>query len=161
GIEQGTVITSANGKTITSEQQLIDFTKSHAGQRVILELKRGASIETTQVTLNKTSGNSGYLGVIPLKTSSQRYGCWSPVVAAGIMLQLIWRTLAGLGPLFIGLPALIRGFSHAQPVTANVAGPIGIVEILSSIWHLGWTYIWVFIFTISLSLGVINALPIP
>ncbi len=157
----GTIIISADGQKLTSEEDLTKFTKAHAGEDVVFIIKKSGGLQQLTIKLNKEAGNKGYLGVVPMKTSTQRYGLASPIVAAGIMLQLVWRTLVGLVQLFVGLPAVLLGAVHRQPVESAVAGPIGIFQILSSIWHLGWTYIWVFIFTISLSLGVINSLPIP
>lgn len=153
-ISPGTLILSGNGQAFVTESDLTSFTKAHAGQTVSLVIKKRSSQPQTVTTqLNQQAGQTGYLGVTPLAVSSQRYGLWAPVVAAGITVQLVWRTLAGLA-------ALIGGLVVHHRASAEVAGPVGIVVILNSIVHLGWTYLWLFVLTITISLAVINILPI-
>lgn len=163
GITPGTLVLAGDGHKFTSEADLQDFTKAHAGQTVSLEFKRGSLTKTAPVHLNAQEDDVGYLGVTPFKVESTHYGLRAPVVAAGLLVQLVWKVLAGLGALLaylFGLP-----FHHVSQASKNaaegVAGPVGIVVILSSIMRLGWAYIMVFVLSICVSLAVINALPLP
>lgn len=163
GITTGTLILAGNGQPFTSETDLQNFTETHAGETVSLATKRGSSQQAEQVKLNSREGDVGYLGIVPLRVETQRYGWWSPVVAAGLLLQVAWKTLAGLGALVMYLVML--PFHHiseaSKQAAAGVAGPVGIVEILAGVIHLGWQYILVFVLTICVSLGIINVLPLP
>lgn len=159
GIRQGDLIISGNGREFKTEDDLTDFTKEHAGQTVRLELAEdngaleGNSREV-EVTLRGPDTKDGFLGVTPFVTYKERFGLWSPLVALGLLAQLSLATLAGFGGLIIGL------FAQAK-VSEAVTGPVGIVAYLANIVNLGPSYVALFVVAISISLGVINSLPIP
>jgi len=162
GIKTGALIESGNSQTFTTETQLQDFTKAHAGQTVDFVIKQDGKQSSLNVKLNATEGDVGYLGVEPLAISAQRYGLWAPLVSLGLLGQLAWKVLAALGGLIALLVHLLIHHSTGGSTAAeNVTGPIGIVVILSGIVHLGWSYVAVFVLSICVSLGVINVLPLP
>ncbi len=155
GIKRGDTIATAGGRTLQTEQELLDYTKANAGQSVELTVKSGGQISSKTVTLRPPDSKEGYLGVTPFATSQQRYGFFEALITAvGLTLQISWLTLAAFGNMIIGL------FAHGQ-VSNQVAGPIGIVVLLSNIVHLGIAYVLIFVASISISLAVINALPLP
>lgn len=163
GIAAGTLVLSGNGTTFNKETDLQDFTKSHAGQTVNLVVKEHSKTETKAVKLNAKEGDVGYLGVTPLRVETQRFGVWAPIVSAGLLLQLIGKLFAALGGLVVFLVgALFHHHTAAGNAAADsVTGPIGIVIILNGIIRLGWAYVLVFVLSICVSLGAINALPLP
>ncbi len=154
GIMMGDFVISANGQNFNTADDLFNFTKANAGQTVTLAVKEGGQIVAKTVTLRPADAKDGFLGVTPLATSRLAYGWWAPVEAAGLAAQLVWGTLAAFGGLIAGLVA------HAR-VSNQVTGPVGIVVILRNLLHLGAGYVAAFVASISLSLAVINALPIP
>jgi regulator of sigma E protease len=154
GIRQGDLIVSGNGQAFESEDDLTSFTRQHAGQAVKLEVKSGSEVKTVDVTLRGPDSKEGFLGVTPFVTYKQRFGIWSPLVALGLLAQLSFATLAGFGGLIVGL------FTQAK-VSDAVTGPVGIVAYLANIVNLGPSYVALFVVAISISLAVINALPIP
>lgn len=154
GIEQGDMITAANGQSIQDDQELLDFTRSNAGQTVTFETQQDGQTEQVQVTL-LDNVESGFLGVTPMQTYKLQYTLLDGVVtAAGLTAQLMWATLAAFGGLVVGL------FTQGQ-VSEQVAGPVGIVAILTNIMQFGMAYVLTFVASISISLAVINALPLP
>lgn len=157
GIERGDIILSGNGQSFTSEQDLTTFTKANAGETVTFNVKRQTSnVEDVQVKLKseQEAKQQGYLGVTPLQVYKLRYGWWSPLVALGLLAQIMLGTLAAFGGLIIGL------FTRGQ-VAETVTGPVGIVVLFSNIVHLGWSYVALLVASISVSLAVINVLPVP
>lgn len=155
GITRGDLIVSGGGQALTSEKDLLNFTKSHAGQSVSIEVKHGDSARNVQVQLRGPDTKQGFLGVTPFQTYKLRYNPVDAVVTAGgILGQLIWGTLAAFGGLIAGL------FIHGK-VSDQVTGPVGIVVLLSNIVELGWAYVLIFVASISVSLAVINVLPLP
>lgn len=155
GLQRGDMIVKANGQLIQNEQELVDFTKANAGQAVELETTQAGSTKNLRVQLRDASETGGFLGVTPLQTYKLQYSMLDAVVtAAGITLQLMWATLAAFGALIVGL------FATGQ-VSEQVAGPVGIVAILTNIMQFGFAYVLSFIASISISLAVINALPLP
>ncbi len=158
GLGKGDIVASANGQTLVSEDDLVDFTKAHAGQTVRLDVRHGGAERTLDVRLRgeEDGRTSGYLGVTPFQTYTIGFGWRSVWVAASLLGQMIWATLAG----FVGAIAALVGHKTAGPAVA-VTGPVGIVVLLSNILYLGARYILFFMATISVSLAVINVLPIP
>ncbi|MFI5240517.1 MAG: M50 family metallopeptidase [Candidatus Saccharimonadia bacterium] len=165
GIVRGDIILSGGSQEFTDENQLIAFTKSHAGETVDFSVLHGGKKVQDQISLRskKAGATSGYLGVTPLQVYSLYYGLSSFWVAGSLSAQVVWATLAGVILLFIHLPALIVGlFQPGIPqAAAGVAGPIGIFTLIQSITALGWNYLMFLVMTISVALAVFNVLPIP
>jgi regulator of sigma E protease len=155
GLQRGDIILSGDGKTFSNEDQLITFTKAHAGQVVTLKVEYRGVTRVVRPHLRGPHVADGQLGVTPFQTYKLRYNLPHAVVtAAGLTVQLIWATLSAFVGLIVGL------FAHAR-VSNDVAGPVGIVVLLKAVTDLGVAYVLIFVASISISLAVVNALPIP
>lgn len=161
--------------------QLADFTAQHAGEPVVLRYQHGNTVTTKTLTLRpaavvKASLNSkhplGYLGVVPQSSGyALQRSTWSaPIVAVGDSAQFTALTFQGLGRALGGLGGLIAGGltgntaarQHAQTVASSqVSGPVGIFVILKDSSRLGWSFMLMIIAIISLTLAIMNILPIP
>jgi regulator of sigma E protease len=91
-------------------------------------------------------------------------------VAGGLIGQFTWATLQGLGHALQGLGSLIAGAAtgntvarqHGQSEAAGqVSGPIGIVMVLNFVSHMNYQFMLLIIALISLTLAIMNLLPIP
>lgn len=154
GIRKGNEIISINSIIIGSNEELKEFTSSNAGKTVSVVISDGRNTNTKTVTLG-TDKSAGILGITAEKMSYSKYSWWAaPIAAFVLMVELVVLTIAAFGNLIMGL------FTQAK-VGEQVSGPIGVWSIFSQITSFGWRYILLFIASISLSLGVINALPLP
>ena len=82
---------------------------------------------------------------------------WSaPIVAAGLIKQFTILTFQGLWNLISGLAA-----GQGSKAAAQVTGPVGIFTILKNGSTLGYQFILFIIAIISLTLAIMNILPIP
>lgn len=154
GIKVGDQVKAINNQNITTTAELQSATKELAGRQVTLSTITNKKDKLVTVTLGKDE-NVGYLGVAAQPLELVRYHPLQALGAGAILtVQLAWATIAAFGSFIVGL------FTRAQ-VSQNVAGPIGIVSIFGSVVQFGWRYVLAFVATISLSLAVINALPIP
>ena len=104
----------------------------------------------------KTKNPKGYLGISPTQYTLYRYTWSSPVVALGILKQFTVLTFKGLGSVVAGLA---RG--NTTQATSQVTGPVGIFEILKDGSLLGYQFVLIIVAVISLSLAIMNILPIP
>ncbi len=152
-------------QTITSQDQLPHLTKQLQGQNVQLNIKRGSTGQTLQTTLRtnqqvqaslKTDNPKGYLGISPTEYTLQRSTWSAPLAAAGLIVQFTALTFQGLGH---ALGALFTG--HGAQASAQVAGPVGVFTLLKSGSLLGYQFILMIVAIISLTLAIMNALPIP
>jgi regulator of sigma E protease len=158
---------TAGSKTtkITNANTLPGITKDYAGKTVELTYKRDGSIITKQTTLRTTnkvnalekSGKAGgYLGVSPTNYILDRSTWSAPIVAAGLIKQITVLTFKGIGT---AIGALFQG--NTTKASSQVSGPVGIFELLKDGSLLGYQFILSIVAVISLSLAIINVLPLP
>lgn len=157
GIQPQDVLTEVNHQKLTSAQQLVDFTTAHAGQQVTLTVTHDKQTRDVTFTLNKEhSASQGYAGISPYEQTTKRSTWSAPIVGVGLTGQLTWETVKGLGTTVSQLAH--REFKQASE---NVAGPVGIFSILKSSSEIGFKPVLFLIGIISLTLAVMNVLPIP
>lgn len=171
GIRKGDRLLSVEGEEIYSTQQLGDVTSELAGQSVeiVYENESGEEIIATaelrseaEVQAGLEAGESiGYLGVSTtswplIQFETTRYTWSAPIVAGGLIGQFTTETLKGLGSALAGL------FSgNTAKATEQVAGPVGIFVVLRDGTLLGIQFMLLIIALISLTLAIMNILPIP
>ncbi len=152
-------------KAISSADQFPEVTEHFAGQEITLTVERKGEqkqlttkLRTTQeVEASKKSGEAkGYLGVAPTELTIQRSTWSAPVVAVGFMKQLTVETFKGLGS---ALWNAVRG--NGKEASSQVSGPVGIFVILKDGSILGYQFMLMIIAIISLTLAIMNVLPIP
>jgi regulator of sigma E protease len=108
------------------------------------------------IASRQTDQPKGYLGVGTYEYQVVRSTWSAPIVAGGLTLQFTKLTLAGIGN---ALWQLVSG--NPSGASENVSGPIGIFVILRDGATLGFSYILLIIGLLSLTLAIMNALPIP
>jgi regulator of sigma E protease len=168
-----------NAVPVMSSKQLPDVTHKFEGQKVKINyVRQGKPHETTTtlrdtktvVASQKTDNPVGYLGIAPQDFQLQRSTWSAPIVAVGLSTQLTTLTFQGLGHAIAGLGGLVAGAvtgnttarQHGQAAASeNVSGPVGIFEILKSGSLLGYKFLLFIIAYISLTLAIMNILPIP
>ena len=150
---------------LTESEQLGEATESLAGETVLIEINRGGESQTLTANLldKETVENSknteepkGYLGVVPTEFSANRYTWAAPIVGAGTTVQFTELTFKGLWSIVSGL---FRG--DTQAATEQVSGVVGVGYIFSSASFLGPVFMLMIVAVISLSLAIMNILPIP
>lgn len=161
-----------DGKDIKSTAQLIAMTAEYRGKTVDITYRRDGSEATKRVTLK--DGEKANFGAA-LNQQERMKTTWSaPIVGVATTGQFTWLTLKGIGDLFVnlgkGLWAQLspdkatreEGGKQLETVSASVAGPIGILGIIfPSATEAGLTELLFLTAIISLTLAVMNALPIP
>ena len=174
GMKVGDKLTGFNGQQLVSEQQVTSLAKAHAGQEVAIGYIRDKQPYTAMVTLNsENKEGKGYIGLSPRERAIQRSTWSAPIVGAGLTVQLTALTFEGLGSALWNLVAGAfqaaspsgnvrqEGREHLQSAGENVAGPLGIFVLLKTVSNDGLALVMYLIGVISLTLAVMNALPIP
>jgi regulator of sigma E protease len=143
---------------IVSAAALPGLTKRYAGQEVMLRYQREGQEKAVSVQLlNSREGKvKGYLGVSPAEFTLTRATWSAPVQSAGLIGQLTATTFKGLGT---AIAALFKG--DTNKASEQVAGPVGIVAVLNQGSNLGVQFVLLIVGIISLSLAIMNVLPIP
>jgi len=172
GLQSGDKILSFDGEKITSIQQLIDVSKAHRGETVPVTYERGGKENTLNIALRDADSS-----VFGASLGQQDYikATWSaPIVGVVTTAQYTWVTFQGLGNLvanfFGGLVGqLSTNQATRQAATekldeagASVAGPVGILGVIfPAASQAGFGQVVFLAAIISLTLAVMNALPIP
>ena len=162
GLQAGDRILVANGKPILSWDELVEQVRSHAGSKLRLTYQRGD--ERRELTLvpeavQQNGSAAGRIGAAA-KLDQQaldklvtvvRYGVASALAKA---VEKTWDTsvfsLRMLGRMLIG-----------QVSWKNLSGPVTIADYAGQSAQLGLVSYLNFLALISISLGVLNLLPIP
>jgi len=173
GLQKGDEILAISGAKIEMTLQVSDATKQHAGQTVHLEISRNGQTKNLTAKLNSNdNSNKGYLGVqMTQQQNATIRATWSaPLVGIVNTFQFVWLTLVGLvglvGNLVQGLAGLVvHSPSAGAELSAagdSVAGPVGILGVIfPSALMAGPTQLFFLMGIISLTLTVMNILPIP
>ena len=164
---------------ITDANTLPNITKKYAGQEVKVVYNHKGTEHSAVVRLltaqavaasQKTNDPKGYIGIVPASYTLQRSTWSAPIVAIGLAGQFTGLTFEGLGHALAGLGSIIAGAvtgnhtarEHGQTsASSQVSGPVGIFVILQDGSLLGYQFILLIIAIISLTLAIMNILPIP
>jgi regulator of sigma E protease len=164
---------------ISDASKLPGITKSFAGKTVNVYYTRAGHEHQARTTLlsakvvaasQKTGNPKGYLGISPVQFTLQRSTWSAPIVAVGLSGQITALTFQGLGHALAGLGSLIAGGVTGNTVarqngqataSSQVSGPVGIFVILKDGSLLGYQFMLFIIAIISLTLAIMNILPIP
>jgi regulator of sigma E protease len=175
GLKDGDQIIRFAGSAVTTADDLAKLTADNKGKSVVVEYKRDGKMGDAHVTLRSDNGDKkGFLGVEPAQREVVRATWSAPIVGVCTTAQFTWLTLQGLGQL-IGntVSGLVMKLSpdHAtqKQASANlaaagnsVAGPLAIFGIIfPAADKMGPSYVIMIAAVISLTLAVMNALPIP
>jgi regulator of sigma E protease len=145
--------------------ELSAATQALAGKTVTITVERSGAEEQLTATLlseeevqaSRDSENpKGYLGVVPNEFVVQRSTWSAPIVGAGVTAQFTALTFNGLASIVTGL---VRG--DTQAATEQVSGVVGVGYVFDSASFLGPVFMLMIVAVISLSLAIMNSLPIP
>lgn len=175
GLQKNDTIIRFAGQEVPTAQSLVSEAAERKGQKVEVIYDRDGREQRTEVALRgDNDNNKGYLGV---GTAQQSYtkATWSaPVVGVVLTGQLTAETFKGLGSLVgnFGSGVLSQlsgdektreaGNKELSQAGDSVAGPIGILGVLfPAAQQAGLSYLILISALISLTLAVMNVLPIP
>lgn len=176
GVQVNDEILTLNDQPVQSPDQLSATTRSLAGQTVNIELKRNGQLERVRTTIHAhdQAKNGGYLGVSPQQSSAIRATWSAPILGVATTTQFTYETLKGVGTLvakgvggffgqFFGSPEQKQTARSDLAAAGNsVAGPVGILGVLfPAVVDAGLTQLILLAAIISLTLAVMNILPIP
>ena len=171
--------TNAENNTADTAAYLSTITKRYAGQKVVVtyerknepyakettvQLRTQAEVDAIIAANHKAEAEGrdndlkapGFSGISPYQYVTTRHTWSAPIVAANVMGQLTQQTFKGLGDIVTGLSK-----GDTNKATENVSGPVGIFFILKQGSAMGLSYIMMVIAVISLTLAIMNVLPIP
>jgi regulator of sigma E protease len=175
GLKTGDELLRFNGQPIPEPKTLNELTLANRGKQVEIIYKRGGVEHSTKTTLNANNADKkGYLGVGPSQRTMLRSTWSAPIVGVVTTYQLTEATFNSLGKTLAdfttGVVSKISpdgktreaGTEKLDEVGNNIAGPIGILGVIFPAARAeGFGSLMLLTGIISLTLAVMNALPIP
>ena len=162
GLRAGDRVTHVDGHAVADGTALRNFIRDGvgpAGEPVVQqwELDRGGEALSLQVQPVPEQREGLWMGRIgayvgaPPAMLTVRYGALDGLTGGLVRTwEVSWLTLKMMGRMVIGEASL-----------KNLSGPLTIADYAGKSASMGWTYYLVFLALISVSLGVLNLLPLP
>jgi regulator of sigma E protease len=162
GLEEGDRIRSTDGRAIRDWDEWVAYIRERPGETVEVVVERDGGTRTIALPIGAAESDAGPVGRIgaaprvtpelwdPARTE-QRFG---PVGAVGRAVAETWRmsalTVTMMGRMILG-----------QVSVKNISGPINIAQAAGFTAAAGVIAFLSFLAIVSISLGIINLLPIP
>jgi len=152
GFEPGDRLKSADGRPIASVADFIEYVEKHAGEEIRVEVDRGGRHVVIPV-VPEDQGGVGKIGAsIGNANVYQQYGPLRALVESWREnVSIVEQTFALLGKIVTGQLSA-RG---------NLGGPIEIAAQSGAAARRGFSYLLYFMGFISISIGLLNLMPIP
>jgi len=162
GVQAGDEILAVNGTAVASFEELQRRTLEHAGDNVLLAIRRAGADVTARVevqAVDEGGRRSGRIGITSLRSASLppemvRHTEVGPVQAFAMGATEAWRMTSLQARVFW---KMIQGHVSLK----NLSGPLTIAEFAGDTARSGPSEFAGFLVLISLSLGFLNLLPIP
>jgi regulator of sigma E protease len=162
GLREGDRVLSADGRPMADWNEWVEYVRARPGETVRLVVEREGASRALDLFIGAADDQGERVGRIgaapqvspelwdPVRTE-QRYG---PVGAVGEAFAETWRmtalTVTMMGRMIVG-----------QVSVKNISGPINIAQAAGFTAAAGLTAFLSFLAIVSISLGIINLLPIP
>ena len=153
GLKPGDWITHANEAEIATWRELVTAIESHAEQRLLLRVVRsGTVLDLTVVPQLVTSeaGQKGRLG-IGYAQILVRSG-WLDALPGGVAET--WEKTVLIG-------SIVRKMVTGDVSVKNLSGPLSIAQVAGDSAKYGWRQFFSIMAFLSISLGILNLLPVP
>lgn len=161
GLKSGDRLLSIDGQALDDWQQVVDRVRAHPGERVVFQVERAGLRLEVPVSLaarGEGEARSGYLGAgvenVSWPAEMLREIRYGPLDAVGEAFRRTWSmsvlTLESLKKMLFG-----------ELSVKNLSGPITIAKVAGASAQSGVGDFLNFLAYLSISLGVLNLLPIP
>ncbi|BAN22950.1 RIP metalloprotease RseP [Caballeronia insecticola] len=159
GLRAGDTLRAIDGRSVDNATSFIDYVKAHGGKPVTLLIERQGKREPVQIvpdikrdaSTGKDIGRIGAALTNQLPTVDVRYG---PIESLRLGVNRTWDisaySLRMFGRMIVGEASL-----------KNLSGPVTIADYAGKSARLGLAAFVSFLALVSISLGVLNLLPIP
>jgi len=161
-LQAGDEIRALDSEPVPDWQALVDAVQARPGATVTLEVAREGSMRTLQVTLGSRQGPQGPVGVLgvtpevpdDLYADLRREVRYGPLAALPQAAAATWQAST------LTVEVLFKMITGEASVK-NLSGPLNIAQYAGDSVSLGITPFLKFLALVSISLGILNLLPVP
>jgi regulator of sigma E protease len=147
-----------NGEPMRTVEAVKNAGEKNIDQDILMKIRHNGKIEEKRFKINNAelAAEQGAIGIYPVLSQNTRYTWSAPIVAGGIVSQYTELTFKGLSYTFSNL---FQG--KTDEAKSSVGGPVATVDAIVSSSNQGIHNLVLLIAIISLSLAIMNVLPIP
>ncbi len=158
GIQGGDVLFEIDGKEIETTEEVKMFLKEKSGKETEVVVQRGEErVSFLLVPREEYTEGEGAVGIAMAMTVVEKYPLYyAPVKGASMTAGMTLMVFRGFGMLFT---SLFTG--ESLPLGMEIGGPVAIVGIGAGAFTRGLSDFLQFLGAITVSLAVLNILPIP
>jgi len=154
GLKRGDRIVAVDGHATPSGADLVDYIRARPGERVLLSVSRKAEERTVPVTIRGEQDGGKTIGRIGIELRRVELESLGPLAALGRASTETWEMSA----LTV---TMLWNMIMGRVSVKNISGPINIAAFAGETARVGARPFLAFLAIVSISLGVLNLLPIP
>ncbi|MBA2709988.1 MAG: RIP metalloprotease RseP [Tatlockia sp.] len=161
GLKNGDIIKQMNGVPVDDWLDLVNYVKAHPGDTLTLAYSRNGQTNLLKMIIGSHENNGKTEGFLGLRSQNVnwpkewiRIDRQRPIEALGSAFS---QTSELIGATF----SLIGRFATGKLAIQSISGPVGIAQGAGESGRSGLSYYLSFLALVSISLGVLNLLPIP
>ena len=154
GLQFADLVVGAGGAAVASWDEWVDIVKVHPGMTLVLDVeRRGVPLQLAVVPDSVTDADGTQIGVVGVRFAARtvRHGA----------LAAIPMAIRKTGDSIFSMLGTLKKMLTGAVSTKNLSGPITIAQVAGVTLERGLPYYVQLLALLSLSLGVINLMPIP
>ena len=162
GLKTGDKIISVNDQLIPHWLALVDFIRDHPGQLIRLTIERNGATKQLSLTTEKRESGDGFIGRIG--AAPEKAGEYPDSYLTEVQYSFFKSfgvSVMRTGELSILTLRMIGKMLAGEVSVKNLSGPITIATYAGYTASIGLTSFLYFLAIVSISLGVLNLLPVP
>lgn len=162
GFRPGDRLVAADGTPIASWQAWVELIRAHPGKTMRIELVRdgrASTLEVTPASVDEAGTRIGKIGAGPKIDESVLAGLTTEVRYGPV--EALWRGAVKTWDMSVFTLEMMGRMLLGQVSWKNLSGPLTIADYAGQSATLGWISFVGFLALVSVSLGVLNLLPIP
>jgi regulator of sigma E protease len=162
GLEPGDRVVRADGAQIESWESLVNAIRARPAQPLRLTVERGATTRAVDVVpdaIGSGEGRIGRIGAAPQVPAAHAEKMLVRVQYG--VLESLWRGVTKTADISVFSLKMLGRMLTGQLSWKHLSGPVTIADFAGQSAQMGWVSYLTFLALISISLGVLNLLPIP
>ncbi|MFZ0254803.1 MAG: RIP metalloprotease RseP [Gammaproteobacteria bacterium] len=162
GLQVGDRIVTVGGEPVQNWQTWVEIVRSHPGEALDVEIKRGDTLMALAITPETVTSEEGAIGrigveVVRSESSSPEYAVTERYGAAAAFGRA-WVKTYDVSALTL---RMLWKMVRLEISVENLSGPISIAQYAGTSAKIGISEFLQFLAIVSVSLGILNLLPIP
>lgn len=162
GMREDDELLAADGRPLASWQAWVETIRAHPGQTLVVELRREGRIQFVSVTpesIDEAGTRVGKIGAGPRISETLRASLMTEVRYGPV--EALWQGAVRTWDMSVFTLEMLGRMVLGQVSWKNLSGPLTIADYAGQSATLGWISFISFLALVSVSLGVLNLLPIP